>query len=1746
MLIYRDLNFNQVTMYKFIYEKLPRKILGIKQKKVLFAMEGGLSSSTNLKQDAQQQVNEQTTLPEAKEQKEKQKKETEKQLKLLAEEVDVKINFRKLKPNQIKQYNEYQYEKGAQVKTTSAENLRDSNNPDNITKKLPKNQQMILTGNKKILQKNGEKRIYFEVVGFDKKKKEDFKGYIRGMSLESTRKPKEGTRTFNINTPTTKIEQPEQKNEQPQEETKKTPEVKEVKQLSEKELRQKEWGRLRSKITQRTSYRVKEYEKINTPDKLKYVLDQEQINQEQRSVIEDSMSRFNLTTEHISNLVKHGGMSFNEMIGLTPDNRETEFQEIKKEYSLSSEGQTLNTEINNKKEALEKATNDLDKAKLTEEIKALEDTLDQKSTEYAKQDYKAWMERTYFNGKKYTLQERYIKETDLALKEGRTEEFRVRYEKLQKLQKLVDTLMDLKIQEPKLENLSTDKIENVEVSKSVRDQITSYAKQNAKKLNLTDKQLDNINDIVRDEPLQLLATLMYSEGGINRLSQIGLLTKKDGKISIDTKRFSDVGTVNMKSLVKALSLQEEFGSFGNASPDNLTEAVRFIQKSPNYDKIRQEVYEEHLQMQFLESDSSVVYSHLRRIFDTNYTGKFMENENWFGADYQTQSMADLASGRNTKAESERFDRDYISDRSLYGDIIEEIESNGEISPDKFISKINTLLERGKIAINFDERLSPEQKKKILGEAKDFKLNSKQDLYDAFPSSVIQLIKYGSVYEKLKEDFLANSPKSPAKKFEKAGIPAPDFNNTMSAVSRAIERLDANNGITAGNTGLDAGIGAGISTSKVELGGGWTMQAGVSGGVTISNPSIGAGTALSLENKDKHGSYTITVFANAKFDTQGNFLPVGVGGEVTRKINLGEYSNLDITGGAMVIGGIPILQARIGVNFDNIKEQQDLKFKEGLRNITNAKKLSKKDIEELRSINPSEGITDKQAEKIISALNIEATLNSDPSFTALSAAEQAASKRGMAEVIITRLQNMSVEQAEAVNWGVSVGVVFAGGVPIFVPMISFEVQGKTTIVQAVNLEKTNLKKDKIRDMLKQQIADNPKSESFTFEGQSGYLTLDSNGNSKYVEVSDQDINKIKLSNNSQKLNSLREKTGLYFRESRKQKGKFLVSLDQYKNMAEKARSTETEVYVDPSLSGYVRIGAAKIEGKSGNKDYMGVIFKDGKIPNNLVILRETFTTPSTSGKSTTRVKISFTTRENTFTGSELTNMPGVENKIFFNSKGEREEIEVNNRMERQTKSINDKVSFEESLTTEQLNNLSEASKDLFKVSSVQIEKAQYVPSKEVKELLVKLRSDKAKQNEIAKLTTERKGGKVDMNKVFEIIAGKDNKLDAADKIYILGNLMPDSFRSINSIKPVAERIKRVNNVVKKYVKESIDLLAEKYTKPNGEKFSESELQKITDAFQKNSKITPEIEKSLLKEKVETEELAKDILLGSIVLTTAHRGNIRGLRQMINSKTSPIEIVKGSFRDFKGEEEKIMNEFLLAITDPIENIDTGNINAIKTEQVSTLARSKTALMLLSSKDNINGTDISLASMIFGPEGSQTLLKMYEENFDYSKLSSEEKQTIVKFIELTQKVHQSNERAVNTKNFQGDTITIQPNEISAVVLTGECSNPTLLYNRTLSSTVVSKTNLPTAARAQGSSTISIGGAQRKTWKTPTVGASITGKAKPPPPKRTPKTPPKVPPTTPPETPPSVKKAPAVQVTEPTSNPSNPSEPPKPNVRF
>lgn len=1638
------------------------------------------------------------------------------------------------------------FKNGTIIKVSKKENLRTLQNNDlAIKESLNKNTELILTGETLTLinDKNNQSRTYLEVVTANGET-----AYIIGESVQVS-KTIENNDKANIenNKNLTAQQQQYLKKLLPSLETKQTvttetkvetkPESAASVKLENTEIKQEspneKYLKLQKEIVKYKATRLKT-DKFQNPNYLRNLLKNDQVVDSDRTKIENAMNNLNISFAELSEMIDSNlnTLPLSKLIQAKPLPNEDEFEEAKKEFYLSPEGGKLNKEI----EQLKKSKKQSDKIKLIQK----QDEFAQKQESYGLKRYSGLLEIDIKNPAYKSVLVGYLKRTQ-KLSESKNpkdqEQFQARYEKLQSIYELASTLQNLK---PNATiDIDRDQVEDLDAS-YMKEKVIGYS--GFLSPNLQKKVTQNLENGLfdkKEKKLLLLATIQLSTNKtLPELLNSDAISKEKGKLKINPDKFSKI---EMEKICIGVAYSPDISKSlidNLLDKDNLTEVIYKLQTSKQFDKAKLSMYQYELN----QNPKNAGYIHLNQVFDKNYYGNVSkQNDRLY-----TRTMEDSLGNQSISVTSESVLRRYSSDLAQYQLVLQEVEENGLINEEKLLNKFNQLIQLGGLGVDLNEQL-PYKQKNHLKEKSTGKLTA-EELRSGLTPSQISLIRHGAVYEQLRDDFLKTSKNSPNKKMQQMGIPESKINSAYSAISTALQYINS------GNIAI-----AGASNGK-DLGDGWKLRSEAGGGVYfLENPQVTLAGGLEIQKVDKDSTFQVSLTGGVGLGpkTLGAGVNLETGG--TAKINESLTFELAV-GGGLTVGGINIY-GRFGLSENNIAQDQELRFTKGLENMRANQKLTKEQITYLKNLSNSQELKAKDIEAVSKLFPIiDEAIQKDPKLQSLPQAQKDAFREGYIKTILQSIHNMSVEQAEGINWSVAItpGLLITpiGTIPYIMLGGGLEWGGETQIMKMYNTSSQKIDEATMRTYLKNNIKKTPNKE-LKIEANGVYAMTSKDGKEIVVTGTDKAIQNIEISDPLAKLNSLRSNTGLEFQPAAANYPNFYnVKIDDFSTVREginSANATRVNVYIDPAIKNEV-----SLRPKSSTGEF-SLLFQNDNLPENLVILRETITTPSTSGGTTTEVKISFTTKENAHTGSEIENSSNLASYVSFNKFGKPEFNNIENNLNFDSLKKNNKFTYNENFTTREVRDLGLHSKYLLNRSKAKFESGTYRPSQKINTLINKLAENPKVMQELAKVTIEniQNGKSVDAKAASEIIqkSGAANELNLSnlskeDYLYIYGNLMPNTYRAINALKP-EDREKAINDIAESYVTEYVTSLCKYRLKPNGKAFTSAEQKIIISHLSRHSMVKENFRQSLLTPEVTLENVGgptnKENLNGFQMYTTAHKGNIKGLRNSQITNVSETEIVRSSLTKLdkstvpSDSDRELINEFLLSLEDPMPDFNSNEItqeSIVKNKEIGKkifeVLNSRTALMLMAvTPYKANGEPVSLFGAIYGPEDLIIIEEFYSKMDQYGKFpigiigntkNPNAERVLKRLIDDVQKVHQSH-NTVTLKDYKGKDIQVNVKQEAGVVLIGKCANPTYLHKRNLTAKLSYKENNPAAAKASTSTRYEQGQAKRSNMQGFNIGTKVDLSA-PKVPTPEPKKPniPREPntPDTPPDTPPGTPKIP------------------------
>lgn len=1687
-------------------------------------------------------------------------KEKLKNLKSKVEQTHIKFSNK-----ETKEYDQNIYRGKTIVEVNKqVENLRDGNAFQQVSK-VSKGEKLVLTGNYKVLEfkQNGQERVYWEVVT-----KNGEKNYILGESItplktvEQTKGNTQEMKKAGVSNEQAEFIQETKTKEESKTETKqqsnetnkqpeKSKETQEIKETAAQRLK---------KLTDITStYKAETFKNKNLQDPsfLKNILKNDQLSDLQRNQIENSMNTLGLSFDKLSKIISENNntLYLSNLLDSTPQENETEMAELRTQYELSDEYRSLDKEI----KKLEKSNNPEDKNLLSQKKQELKN----KTEEYALNEYKDFMDYYRKRPDTKSVYAGYVKQTEALSQKTDTKsktEFELRYNKLKSVYELASTIQNLEIRNEGL-SINRDNIENIDTSQSI-SQVKAYAKENASKLGLGTKELNQLEANLQNKAfgeeernLYLLAViLLATNSNVNDLRKSAVIQGKNNNLSLHTNNLTNL---QKDKLVLGLANSESIskGFFDNLTDtDNLTETLYTLQQSKSFSKAKSIMYIHELKT---VSESQKGYTHLNQIFDINYTGNLSKNNDR----YYTKTMEDSVGGANIAVESSNVIRRYSADLSQYQTILQEVEVNGLIDPKKLQNKFNELIKLGALGLKFDEKISKSQKNYLENLTKGGLKVSDEEMNSGLSNAQISLIRYGTVYEQLRDDFLKSSDKSPNRLLEKAGFTETDPQATYSALSTALQYIENGNLAVGGDTTIK------------NFGDGWVLKGSGSAGVyVLENPKVSTAASLTIKKVTENGNkYYISAGLGVGFGPDE--INGGVNIEAGSSFKTSETREVELAlGGGLIIGGINVY-ARGGLKENNILKDKNNRMASGLESISE-KKLTKEEIIYLKTIASKPNLTQEDIAKAAQYFpGLEEAIKVDPALRNLPKDKLEVFKSNYIQTMLRQLENMSIEQAEGINWNaaLAIGVLITPApIPYIMPMVGVEWGGDTKIMKLYD-NKNQLTEAQLKEQLHESLKAMPAGTKLQIVSESGYAA-NINGKEVVVKGANETVSNLEVSNPVEQLNSLRGHTGIEFSKYIQPDGKvsenyLTAKLDDFTKLRQGLNApstTKVNIYVDPALEKSLTFG--HMDGMGS----FGIRLNDGQIPSNLVMLKESITTPSTSGGSTTEVKISFTTRENLLTGSDIENSANLLNYISINKNGIPEMNRYENNLNRNKLSINQNVKLNHNFTRQEANLLAEYSDQLISRSSTTLERNTHTPTQKLDTLINKLAGEKDLLQKLAVYTTQRieRGQEMDLQKAYETIETQAkelgyNKLSKEDYLYIFGNLLPDTFRPINSLTP-EKRIEAINKLANQYVEDYVRSLTKNNLKPNGERFTESETQIIIKNLSKHSMVKDSFKASLEGNQVALESANKLGLTGYEIYTTAHKGKLKGLRRSQITPSFDTQIVKGSLTKFdtktiENEQERLLvNQFLQSMGEQLPTLNSNDFTLenlkkpLMKDQIKQVLNSKTALQLMSTTPfSSNGKKVSLLGAMYGPDALMHIESFYAQ---MDKLGTPPvgrilpngaaREAMVQLINDIQKIDQA-QGTVKLQTYKGEPLEINIKEDAGVVLIGKCANPTYVYQRKLNAKLSITDYNPAAAKASTSKIYKLGSATRENMSRIGFATKLSLTPDTPTPNKKPpeKIPPKVPPKVPPKTPPSKKIPPKVDASVPSSSGNNNGASPRPS---
>jgi hypothetical protein len=1588
-------------------------------------------------------------------------------------------------------YDQSIFKEGTVVEVNrNVENLRDGEK-FKTQSRTKRGEQFILTGDYKVLEysRNKQERVYWQI-----KDSEGKTNYILGESITPIKS------TTTTKKPDTSPEHKPEKNTETKTETQ-NPLAEKAKKTQESYLEtpRRKLDRLSVSLT---NYKPTRLENANfqNPDTLKNILKNDQVSDLERSKIENSMNALGINYTEIANILKENSntLPLSELIIKTPIHSESEMKELREEFKVTTQGRAIQKEISK----LEKSKNPEDKIKLTQKQTEFKSTQEA----YAKQHYKEHLDYYRKNPSTKSILAGYIKKTQqLSLSNNSTDqaEFMIRYQKLKHISELANTLQNIK---PKQNNnLNRDSIENIKLNNTAK-KLTDWAEFNADRLNLSKEQIQNLKNNLSEKAfgaeetnLQILAMVQLATNQTLDELQSGLtIERKNGKLTINP---DTLGATQLDRLTIGLAYTKGLDqSFFDRmlDKDNLTEAINTLQNSKSFTTAKRMMY--YLELKDTQP-SQKAYTHLNQIFDKNYSGNLSKKNDR----YYTKTLEDSLGGSTIAVESTNILRRFTSDLSVYQNILAEVEVNGLVSEEKLISKFNQLIQLGILGAKMDEKLPKSEKLHLERLAKNNLQISKEDFKNGLSSAQISLIRYGAVYEQIRDDFLKNSDRSPNKLLEKSKLTEGDPQAAYAALATALQYIENGN------------LAIGRDTDSIDLPNGFKLKGGGALGVyVLENPKVSLGGSLTIK-KDLNKKNTFYISTGAGVGFGPDTLETGINTEIGLSSKSSETMTAEIAaGGGLTLAGINVY-IRGGLKENRILKDQNERFAKGIEK-SSERKLSKQEITYLKNLANQKELSEQDiasASKFFPSL--EETIQSDPGLQKVSPQELANFKANYIQTILRQINNMSIEEAEGVNWNAALGVgaliTPIGVIPYITLSGGVEWGGDTKIMKLYNPNK-KLNEQQLRDQLRAALKEAPKGTKLQIVSESGYAT-NIQGREVVVKGANEVVTNLEIGNPVNKLNTLRENTGLNFSTLRAPY--FLkASIDDYRKVREginTAKSTKVNVYLDPALENHLKIDSQQGFGE------LQVKLLEGQIPDNIVILRETIVNPSTSGGTSTEVKISFTTRENLLTGSEIEQSANLNQYISYDKFGRPTTNTETNNLAYNKLQQNETVSYGKNFTQEEANKLAEYSDGLISRSTTKLESSTHKPTAKLDQLIDNLAKDTKLVEELAKLTIHNieNGQRVDHVAAAELIKTKlgveYKNLSKEDYLYVYGNLLPETFRSINSLTP-SQRVEAINKLATQYVETYVKSLAKTHRKANGEKFTEAEQGVIIKNLSQHSKVKESFKISLLAPEVLLEGAGgsqnKLDLNGYNLYTTAHRQNLQGLRNSQITKVFENQIVKGSLTEFNSNsipnqsERDLVNQFLHSLSEEIPSLDTNSVQpeALKNpeirKQFEDILNSKTALLMMSTTPfKTNHQKISLLGAMYGPENLLLIEQIYEKMDKSNQLpigmiinNPKAFQVMKQLTSDIQEVHNS-QGTVEFKTYKDSPIEIKVNEESGVVLIGKCANPTYLYKRTLETKLNIEETNPAAGKAKVTNIYNLKEARRENMNR--IGASTKASYKP-----------------------------------------------------
>jgi hypothetical protein len=1438
---------------------------------------------------------------------------------------------------------------------------------------------------------------------------------------------------------------------------------------------------------------------VNPPKNLKYAIDQEQIPYQARVTINETLNKYGITISQFQDMMKGNKLSLNQLLRTTISENDSDYKAIAARFN-DPEAQELEKEIQ-ELQAKAKEVNEggIRYNSIQRRIDRKQNKIERKKQQFVESEIQK------LNVQDYTSTTAVLEDFDDP---NQAQDVQRRHNKIKDLVDLQKTMASLgnfeqnqanltgKNLEQSKKNLSPDKIEFAEIDPQLEKSLLNKLNNNEwrEANNISDAQAKNLEKIIKKDQnsLILLSTLIYSEGNFSEANGKAFYSySKPGKEGAILRP----GNFNEDNFLELLNLVST-GLYSNGTLrqneriNNLSEANYLIQNSPNYSAVRQAAYRNQLEktpaLYNNESREQLrLQAHLQRILDTNITGPYSVEKGIFDQErVSTQSQVDYMGGATQSYENPSTIKGK-SELSLYNDLVDQISNGDQLDKSKFESKMQELMELGKIGMFYDPSIDKSYRDKLKAIESPYVGGTQGELLSP---QAVTLIRYGLIYEDLYENF-TKSDRSPDKKFEQAGINNPQM--VYPAIAEALTVIETQN-----LTNLSVG-----SSKEKELGNGFSLEfAGAASASVpveikefkIKHPSFGAGGAITL-SKDLSDKFTWNVLrvsggTELKTDKIANIslhgaVETGFDYKADEYTSLGAGVNAGI-GKLLFIDGVPVPTLNFTLSGERRgidKAEDDMYYTNVEKLRGSASELSPEGKAIMQKLRNGEDINKAEINTLEKELPfLREPFENDPKLQNISPDLVFEYQKAILVTMTQRLENISTEEARGLNVGVSftVGTIIGTGVPYFIPTVQFEWKGRR-VEKIQTLSNASIQDQTVIDELKAQSKNLSKGETLEFTTQSGIFIIDDKGEINILKPTEE-LSEIQGANYEKKLQSLRQQTGLNFQRT-ETNGKYKVSSDDFKlrqNVESKVqKSEELEIHIDPILKESIQIQG------TGNGEF-SLEFKDGKIPDNLLILREDRILPTTLGKANSFSKISFTTSERALTGSELTNLKGQESFYRMNKQGDLITEKIDNSLNR-NEGTPDTLDYTQTLSPEEIQELANNSEYILSRTSERIN--QHRPKAELDRIVKKLTGDKATLEKLAEYTTRQldRGEDIQVGKAIDLIkqsAGEDVSLNKEDLIYILGQVNPYTFRSINELTPT-EREQAAEKLAKQYVSEYVTSLAENgyVRKSNGEKFSTAEQQSIINVLQAHSGLKESFRDNVLKEgNVVTEQIGTgkyQNLEGAILLTTAHRGKMRGLRQTIVSRVNPTEIIKDSYTDLNKEgipasQLNLVKEFLVGIHDsivPVENLKSYEDLTEKSKAaiLRTLS-SKTAMLMTNIRAfQDNGREIALIGLMYGPKNLEAINKFYQSvdsNSQFPDLSNpEEFQAIMQFVNDIQKVHNTYDGQVTFEDMNGNPVEINLETEAGVVLIGNCANPTYVYNRKMTANTQLSTPELGAARAK-----------------------------------------------------------------------------------